>query len=91
LKKFHVLEHRKAKQGQRAIEDNVIQEAVRRAMLNYGGSKNVGDFMVRNVTHRKKTSGGNELSASNTLWPTHNALSKGARQASVVPDMGRKY
>ena len=88
------LERRKEFQASKQLEANAIEEAIRQAMLDSGASKtfvNSRQGMQRTGLCNKVvvTADGTKLPASHILLPTQ-ALSKGAREAIVVPGMQQK-
>ena len=88
------LERRKAIKEALQLEANAIEEAITQAMLDLGASKTfVNSRRGLHLTGRSDkvvvTAGGTKLQATNTGLLSTRALSKGAREAIVVPGMSQ--
>jgi hypothetical protein len=76
------------------LETNAIEEAITQAMLDSGASKTfVNSRQGLHLTGRSDkvvlTASGTKLQATNTRLLSTHALSKGAREAIVVPGMSQ--
>jgi hypothetical protein len=88
------LDRRKALKTVRQLEDNAIEHAITQAMLDSGASKtfvNSGQGLQLTGPSEKVvvTAGGTKLHVTNTGLLSTRALSKGAREAIVVPGMSQ--
>ena len=89
-----LIERRKALTKEKCLEANLIDEAIKQAMLDSGATKTFVNSEVGlqitglsdKVVH---TAGGTTLHATNTGFLSTRALTKGAREAIVVPGMSQ--
>ena len=89
------MERRKSQQASKRVGANAIDDAIRQAMLDSGASKTFinskhGTKLTGTSDKVVVTADGSELPASNTALLPISALSKGAREAIVVPGMKQK-
>ena len=89
------LERRQAHREQARQEANAVEEAITQAMLDSGASKTfINSHRGLELTGLSNktvvTANGSELPASNTALLNTTALSKGAREALIVPGMQQK-
>ena len=86
------LERRKSSQAAKRLDDRIFTEAITEAMLDSGASKTfvnskIGLQLTGPSDKVVVTAGGTTLNATNTGMLSTRALSKGAREAIVVPGM----